>query len=315
MGRGEWCQERTDCRRRHDFSAGGASTKNVFARSAIKFYKPPQEENFKTGEEAKMYTTQRDTGINHIRARKNHCCYGMGLGIIILDDVYPGFPGDVRNASTYPYPVQYEIVEGVDIHKLVHHEDKSPCLEPIQKAAKKLERMGCRAISAECGYFAYFQKEIAGYVDVPVFMSSMLQVPLAQQSVGPDKVVGIYVGTRNDIQDRHLTAVGIAPGSNYVIEGAMDEGVCREFINLWDVRQRPECPEAFYEKAAEEFVGHGINFFERHPDMGAMVLECTGFPPFARRLQQEIDIPVFSYTTLHDFAYSAVVHRDFYGHV
>jgi hypothetical protein len=46
MGRGEWCQERTDCRRRHDFSAGGASTKNVFAGSAIKFYKPAQEENF-----------------------------------------------------------------------------------------------------------------------------------------------------------------------------------------------------------------------------------------------------------------------------
>ena len=25
-----------------------------------------------------------------------------------------------------------------------------------QRAAKKLERMGCRAIAAECGYFAYF---------------------------------------------------------------------------------------------------------------------------------------------------------------
>ena len=120
----------------------------------------------------------------------------MGLGIIILDEVYPGFPGDVRNASTYPYPIQYEIVEGVDIETLVFKEDKSPCLEPIKKAAKKLERMGCRAISAECGYFAYFQKEITASVDVPVFMSSLLQVPLAQQVIGPDKVVGIYVGQR-----------------------------------------------------------------------------------------------------------------------
>ncbi len=57
-----------------------------------------------------MDYTNRDYGIKLIRARKNHCCYGMGLGIIILDDVYPAFPGDVRNASTYPYPVQYEIV-------------------------------------------------------------------------------------------------------------------------------------------------------------------------------------------------------------
>lgn len=51
----------------------------------------------------------RDMGINHIRARPGHACYGMGLGIIILDDVYPGFPGDVRNASAYPFPIQYEI--------------------------------------------------------------------------------------------------------------------------------------------------------------------------------------------------------------
>jgi len=262
-----------------------------------------------------MNTTGRDLNISHIKARKNHCCYGMGLGIIILDDVYPGFPGDVRNASTYPYPVQYEIVEGVDIEKLVRREDKSPCLEPIRRAAKKLERMGCRAISAECGYFAYFQKEIAAFAEVPVFMSSMLQVPLAQQIIGPDKVVGIYVGTKRDIRDGHLTAVGIQPGSNYVIEGAMDADICLEFINLWNSDRRPQRPEAFYDKAAAEFVTHGVNFFNRHPNMGAMVLECTGFPPFARRLQQEIDIPIFSYSTLHDFAYSAVVHRDFYGHV
>jgi hypothetical protein len=138
----------------------------------------------------------RDFGINHIKARKDHRCYGMGLGIIILDDVYPGFPGDVRNASAFPFPVQYEIVEGVDIWALVHEEDKSPCLEPIQRAAKKLENMGCRAIAAECGYFAYFQKDIAGYVDVPVFMSSLLQVPFAQQLIGPDKVVGILASRK-----------------------------------------------------------------------------------------------------------------------
>ena len=71
---------------------------------------------------------------------------------MILDDVYPGFPGDVRNASAFPYPIQ--LVEGIDIRQLLWDEDKSPCREPILKAAKKLEKMGCRAIAAECGYFA-----------------------------------------------------------------------------------------------------------------------------------------------------------------
>ena len=133
----------------------------------------------------------RDRSIEHIQSRPGHCCYGRGLGIMILDDVYPGLPGDVRNASAYPFPIQYEIVEGIDIQALCYADDKSPCLEPILRAARKLERMGCRAIAAECGFFSYFQRAVATAVNIPVFMSSLLQVPWAQQLIGPDKIVSI----------------------------------------------------------------------------------------------------------------------------
>ena len=119
----------------------------------------------------------RDIGLERARARKGHCCYGMGLGILILDDVYPGFPGDVRNASAYPFPIQFEIVEGVGNHQLCEVEDKSACWEPILRAARRLERLGCRAIAGECGFFAYFQRELAEALSIPVFMSSLLQVP------------------------------------------------------------------------------------------------------------------------------------------
>jgi hypothetical protein len=257
----------------------------------------------------------RDFGINHIKSRKDHRCYGMGLGIIILDDVYPGFPGDVRNASAFPFPVQYEIVEGVDIWALVHEKDKSPCREPIKRAAKKLESMGCRAIAAECGYFAYFQKDIAGYVDVPVFMSSLLQVPLAQQLIGPEKVVGILAARQKQLLPEHLEAVGIKLGSNYVITGAEDDGRCPEFENLWYAPVRPNPPQAYYDKAEKEFVQVAVEFYKAHPNMGAMMLECTGMQPFARAIQREIDIPIFSWGTLLDYAYSVTVHRDYYGHV
>jgi hypothetical protein len=257
----------------------------------------------------------RDMGIDLIKARKQHRCYGMGLGIIILDDVYPGFPGDVRNASAFPFPIQYEIVEGVDIWTLVHGEDKSVCLEPIQRAAKKLESMGCRAIAAECGYFGYFQQDIAGYVDVPVYMSSLLQVPLAQQLIGPDRVVGILMARKEALLPRHLEAVGIQLGSNYVIEGAEDGNRCQEFVNLWYAPSRPEIPQAYYDKAESEFLEVAVEFYQAHPNMGAMMLECTGMQPFARAIQRRIDIPIFSWGTLLDYAYSSAVHRDYYGHV
>ncbi len=262
-----------------------------------------------------MLNLPRDPQIHSIKARPNQCCYGMGLGIILLDDVYPGFPGDVRNASAYPFPIQYEIVEGVDIYRLVRGEDKLSCLEPILQAAQKLERLGCRAILGECGYFAYFQREVSSVIHLPVFMSSLLQVPLAQQIVGEDQVVGILVANSNYLTDHHLESVGIQVGSNYVIGGAMDDGRCVEFDNLWTDFIRSSIPEANYEKAEAEFLSVAVDFFRAYPNMGALVLECTGFPPFARALQRIIDIPVFSWGTLLDYAYSVVVHRDYYGHV
>ena len=256
-----------------------------------------------------------DPGIAKITARPDRRAYGMGLGVILLDDVYPGFPGDVRNPSGYPFPIQYEVCLGVDIHRLVVEEDKSPCLEPILQAARKLEWMGCRAIAAECGYFAYFQREVAAAVNIPVFMSSLIQVPLAQVAIGPQKVVGILMANANYLSERHLTSVGIQPGSNYVIGGAMEAGRCAEFDHLWTGGKRTDPPSAVYEKAEAEFVQVGMEFFQNHPNMGAMLLECTGMPPFARALQRLIDIPVFSWGTLLDYAYSSAVHRDYYGHV
>lgn len=262
-----------------------------------------------------MIYTQRDAGINRIQARKAHRCYGMGLGIILVDDVYPAFPGDVRNASAYPFPIQYEIARGVDLEMLVVAEDKSPCLEPVLRAAKNLEEMGCRAIAAECGYFAYFQRDVAAHIEVPAFMSSLLQVSLAQQLVGPDQTVGILAASSAFLTPAHLEAVGIGIGSNYAVAGALDDGRCPQFENLWVAVKRPDRPEAYYDQALKEFLAVGLDFYQSYPTMGAMVLECTGFPPFARALQREIDIPIFSWGTLLDFAYSVVVHRDYYGHV
>jgi hypothetical protein len=40
-----------------------------------------------------------------------------------------------------------------------------------------------------------------------------------------------------------------------------------------------------------------------------------GFQPFAKSIQRELDLPVYSWSALLDYAYSVVVHRGFYCHV
>lgn len=256
----------------------------------------------------------RDFNITRIRDRKVHCS-GMGLGIILLDETYPGFPGDVRNPSAFPYPIQYEVARGLNIQKLIRDEKKDQYLETILTAAFNLQKMGCRAIAAECGYFAFFHQEVRAKMDIPVFMSSLLQVPWAQSVINPDRVVGLLMSSEEELVEKHLSSVGVVPGSNYVVGGAMDGGRCPEFDNLWNEGLRPVVPQADYQQAEKEFIRAGIQFYEDHPNMGAMVLECTGFPPFARALQNRINIPVFSWGTLMDFAHMVTAHRDFYGYV
>ena len=88
-----------------------------------------------------------------------------------------------------------------------------------------------------------------------------------------------------------------------------------EFDNLWDHSRRPESPEAYYDRAEKDMVRISRDFVGAHTGIGALILECTGMQPFARAIQRMIDIPIFSWGTMLDYAYSVAVHRDYYGHV
>ena len=50
-----------------------------------------------------------------------------------------------------------------------------------------------------------------------------------------------------------------------------------------------------------------------HPQVGAIVLECTNMPPYGRRVQKATGLPVSDITTLTEYVYSAVCHRHFEG--
>ena len=45
--------------------------------------------------------------------------------------------------------------------------------------------------------------------------------------------------------------------------------------------------------AREDVVEAGKGLVARHPDIGAIVLECTNMPPYAAALQEAIGLPVY----------------------
>ena len=182
-------------------------------------------------------------------------------------------------------------------------------------ADKKLEKLGCRAIAAEGSYFGNYQKVIADEVNIPVFTSSLLQLPMIQQTISSKKNAVILTPLKERMSEEYLSNFGIQPGSNYIAESIHDHVICDQFIKLWGAPGIEDEGTIDFEEARDQIVARAKKIKEDNPDMGALILDCTGWTPYSRAIQQAIDLPVYSWGTLLDSINLAVNCREYYGNV
>lgn len=215
--------------------------------------------------------------------------YGQNIGILMLDTFFPRIVGDIGNALTFPFPVNYKIVRTALPTRVVLEND--PTLLPLFiDAAKELVAEGAKAITTSCGFLAFFQQELAVALPVPVFTSSLLQVPLAERLIRPDQRVVIVTANRKTLSPRHLAGAGIR-GGNYGMIGLEDKP---EFFATF-VQQKLSLD---LEAVSEEIYSVAREIKEQFPDTGAVVLECTNLPPFRHIFQAATGCPVFDIVTL-----------------
>jgi Asp/Glu/hydantoin racemase len=240
--------------------------------------------------------------MNKAKGGKN--LYGFPIGILMLNTRFPRVPGDMGNATTWDFPVLYKIVELATPDKVVRKGGEG-LLDPFIKGAKELEREGVRAITTNCGFLALFQKELASAVDVPVFTSSLMQVPLVYAMLKPWQKVGILTIHAKSFSRKHLAATGVDK-IPYVILGTEDE---KEFSRaILDDEM-----ELDVEQSQKDLIRIARCLKEDHPEVGAIVLECTNMPPYAAAIQREVNLPVFDIYTLVNMVYQAVVRKEFQG--
>jgi hypothetical protein len=53
----------------------------------------------------------------------------------------------------------------------------------------------------------------------------------------------------------------------------------------------------------------------QHPEVGAIILECTNMTPYAAAVQEATGRPVFDIYTLVSYVYHAVVRKRFSGYM
>jgi hypothetical protein len=240
-----------------------------------------------------IYTTQ-----------KGQVSCGEAIGILLLETSVPFIPGDVANATTYNFPVRFQKVKGFSVRRAL---SKDPSVyDDLHQAAGDLVQQGVRAVTGDCGFMGIHQKKLARELDVPVFLSSLLQIPFITLLIGDNAKVGIITADAKSLNNDLLAAVGVSDPTNLVIGGL-------------EVRQ------AFYRFAIEETGSLDAGEVEKevvtvardmvadHPQIRALLLECSLLPPYAAAVQAAVHLPVFDYITMINYVFAAVVKQQYSG--
>ena len=227
--------------------------------------------------------------------------YGEIIGIIMGERTFPRIPGDMGNATTFDFPVRLHVVKGIDVStRLRLFSGSTEFIKPFVEAAKQLEEIGVKAITSNCGFIVQYQDIISNSVNIPVFTSSLIQIPLVYKMLKKDRIIGILTadGSPKGLGEKHLKAAG-AKDIPVVIRG---------MENAEDFKALNENKGIIYpEKIKEELVNTAKELIKDYPKIGAIVLECANMPTYSKFIQEATKLPVFDFVTLTNWVYSAIV--------
>ena len=217
-------------------------------------------------------------------ARGGKSVYGACVGVLMLDTDFPRIPGDLGNALTWPFPMLFRVVRGATSQKTIN--DQAPeALQAFIAAGIELVSDGADGLATSCGFLTLYQDELAAACGVPVAASSLMQVPMVERLLPPGKRVGILTINLAYMTPAHLAAANIAPDTP--IMGCEAGPEFAKFTRRGD--QFVDCVQA-----EQDILDAGAELVRRHPEVGAIVLECTNMPPYAAALGAHVGLPVYS---------------------
>ncbi|HIJ55309.1 MAG TPA: aspartate/glutamate racemase family protein [Deltaproteobacteria bacterium] len=256
-----------------------------------------------------MYSYTNNFKDEDVYINEGRVMGGVAIGIILFGQTGYAFPpGSVENATTFNFPVHFKAIEAASVGSVVSSRLDPVVLEQLIQTGNEMVQQGCRAIIGACGYFANYLPDVVKVMDVPCFFSSLMQVPLILRSMTPGKKVGVICANGSVLTSAPvLKNCGVDDPSSVVIAGAEILPEMQKILTGVS-HYNPVKLEQGIVEIAKQMVS------ENH-DIGSLLLECTLFPTHARAVQDAVRLPVFDFSTLINWVYSAVVRQSFSGYM
>ena len=236
-----------------------------------------------------------------MKVRGGKSVYGASVGILMLEAQFPRIPGDMGNALSWEFPVQYRVVRNASPDLVVRR--GAPGLLPLFiEAARDLVASGVDGITTNCGFLSLFQADLAAAVEVPVAASSLMQVAMVNALLPPGKRCGVLTISASTLTEAHLRAAKVPEGTPI---GTTEGG--REFTRAILGNE----PMLDVDAARQDNVDAARALTAAHSDLGALVLECTNMTPYAPAIRAATGLPVFSMLSFVNWFQSGLTPRDY----
>lgn len=234
-------------------------------------------------------------------ANPGQTSYGEDIGILLLDTNVPFIHGDVGNAKSYPFPVRYKKVDGLTAKTIFKHDHSFA--DKMVAGAKELEAAGVKAITGDCGFMALYQQDVARAVSIPVFLSSLLQLPFIKSMLPHGKKIGIVTANAESLIPELVDPPELLHSDTTTVVGL------EETIFFKDAAIE-EIGSLDYKGVREEVVSTAVKL-GKQPDIAAILLECSLLPPYGYDVRKATQLPVFDYLTMIYFVHSALIKKTF----
>lgn len=238
------------------------------------------------------------------QAKPGQVSYGEAIGILLLDSCAPFIPGDVANASTYSFPVRFKRVTGLTVERIFNHD--MSVLPSVLDAAEILRQEGVRAITGDCGFMAIYQEQLAEHLRLPVFMSSLLQIPFMRMLTSSQSKIGIITANSRSLDHTVLRLCGADLSERLAVYGLEE---CQHFAAAF-IEEKGLLDT---DKVEAEVVNAVNALVAAEPSVRMLLLECSVLPPYGNAVQRATNLPVFDFVTMINYVYSAVVKQNFKG--